>query len=448
MASKHPYFSIFFLFEYIKMLKFMFCAMVSHVSAQVIFNITSVQFATRDYLKVMVTTPVIGSDLDGQIAVLSLHLETDATIDTNPVSAYNFFANNLYPITAGTGVFKTGPTTWMGFSVTLNNFATGEYLVMLTFRGTPVSSGSDFYLLLSNPANYVGLGNQTQVADGKVPSVLYNYHTTMSLVSPLMRSPPPFPSHPPPLTPPPSPSHPPSHPSPFSPPPPAVPPPNHPGEITSDAVMFTLDVVSSRRRQLSVDASVLVAVQSVIASALGMYVSDVLVTSSNSTSVDVTVFVGLHPGSPTASTIAATVASLSFINTFNAAQVGVSISVVRSIVMGRAVVSAPPPSTPPFTPPLPPPSPSPLSPPPLPPSPPLPHVPLLQLDCPNDYYRFDFNGDGYATAGDCSFLENSPPSEGCLSRLQTMFGTGSLLHSCLTAFASFTTETFAPVLSA
>jgi len=428
----------------------MFCAMASHVSAQVIFNITSVQFANSDFLKVKVTTPVIGSypDLDGQIAVLSLHLETDASIDTNAVSAYSFFANNLFPITAGTGTFKFGPTTWMGFSATFNNLATGEYLVVLTFTGTPVNSGSEFYLLLSSSANYVGLGNQTQAADGNVPSKLYNHYTNMSLVSPLMRSPPPFPSHPPPLTPPPSPSHPPSHPSPFSPPPPAAPPPNNPGEITSEAVKFTLDVVSSRRRQLSVGDSVLVALQSVIASALGMRVSDVLVTSSDSTSIDVTVFVGLFPGSPNASAIAAMVASSSFINTLNAAQVGVTISAVRNIIITRAVVSAPPPGTPPSTPPLPPPSPSPLPPPPLPPSPPSPHIPLLQLDCPNDYYRFDFNGDGYATAGDCSFLDNSPPSGACLSRLQSMFGTGSLLHPCLRAFASFTTETYAPVSSA
>ena len=147
--------------------------------------------------------------------------------------------------------------------------------------------------------------------------------------------------------------------------PPSPRPPLAPG--TAYAVSFSLVVQASTTtttatgRRLAVAESILMALQSAIASAIGgLRPSDVLITSVADTSIDVTVLIGLLGSSPSLQAVQTAVAAPAFIASVNQAATGVDVIAVQRIRTTTLAVSPPPPPIPspgPSTPPRPPPTP-------------------------------------------------------------------------------------------
>ena len=179
-----------------------------------------------NFLKLTISTP-------GNVVftTLRLTLNTDAVIDESVAQAYAFIAtDSLFPMQAGTGVFKAGAAEWVDYSVTLNQSPPEGYagFVLLLSTGAPRTSPGEFYILLSSVATYVNSVSvdPIQLADGQMPSQLM---VTPIVESSLMPEAPvgpvmPPPAHPLPSLPPPLPSSPPQTPSPLPVPPPAPPP--------------------------------------------------------------------------------------------------------------------------------------------------------------------------------------------------------------------------------
>ena len=156
-----------------------------------------------DFLKMIITTPG-----NVRFTTLRLSLKTDADIDERAAVAYSYIGtDNLYPLQAGTGTFKSGVSDWLGYSAVLNESPHHGYegLTLVLSTPTPHTSPAEAYIKLVRPATYIQTTHleEIQLADDANPS---NLMPTPDLISSLVpHSDPPSPSPPSPATPPPSP---------------------------------------------------------------------------------------------------------------------------------------------------------------------------------------------------------------------------------------------------
>jgi len=164
-------------------------------------DVSEVSFSGYPFLKISINTP-------GNIAftTLRLSLQTANIIESSAALAYNFLGtDSLFPLQAGTGTFKQGASSWLGYSVTLNTAPpgfTGFTIVLSTGQSNP--SPATFFMLLTAAAQPVQSSDPVdhQLADASTPS---NLMTTPSVLwipppPPAIPSPPPPPAAPPPQT--------------------------------------------------------------------------------------------------------------------------------------------------------------------------------------------------------------------------------------------------------
>jgi len=135
------------------------------------------------FLKVTLTTP---GHID--FTTLKLTLETDAVVEESMTKAYSFIGtDNIYPLQAGTGVFKIGASDWAEYSVSLHQKPKGaEGFILVLASGHAHPSPAQFYVLLASKATYLKAAahDPPQLADAEFPSGLMTTPIVNSSISP------------------------------------------------------------------------------------------------------------------------------------------------------------------------------------------------------------------------------------------------------------------------